>query len=144
MDVSLVNIVVHFIIYGVILVVLQQLYFKPILALIRRRESLTVGRTEQGKDLRLKLENMKAEYSERIDSVKEELYEKKKEALGAVRSECDQKLVALKRSNDEQLKSQVQKLESEIETVREKIPSIGESLAQEVVEAITKSRVVKL
>lgn len=141
MDIQWQVLVLHLVIYIGVMLILNQVYFKPVLQLLRKRDALTTGRKESSQELLNKMEDLKSKYAAEMNAVKTEVDQKKHAALKEVRDEAAKKIEDVKLSMDAKIKEHQEKINAETEVVRQKLPDIGSKLGDEMIEAIMTAKV---
>ena len=131
------------VIYIGVLIIVKFLYFDPILRLVKKRESLTLGRQGEAVQMTARLESARTQYSSQLDGVKNEqslLHESEiKKARGIADEQINQARVKV-----EMKLLQAQKdLNAELAQVRSKIPPVAESVAAEIAAAVMSAKVVR-
>lgn len=124
--------------------ILKHLYFKPILAALKRREQLTTGRAHESDELVLRLGDLKASYESKIREVKIDLENKRQEALKKVRDNSEDQIRRAKEISEKNQSNHLENLERESKLIRSKFAALSSDLRKEIISAMTASRVVNL
>jgi len=127
-----------------VLFVLNFFFFKPIMRVLRRREEMTVGKTGEAEEFTKQMEALQTRYDMEISSLKASLEESRHETIRRQRELADKKVQDARQRVERQAAEKKGALMQEYEKVRDRLPSLSESVAKEVVGALTTSRVVKL
>ncbi|MDB5037116.1 MAG: hypothetical protein JWQ35_644 [Bacteriovoracaceae bacterium] len=131
-------------IYLVLFFILKAYYFKPILALLKKRESLTVGKLDEVSDLTKKMEGLRAEYESRMKAARESMESHRMEALQRIRQNSEEKIHQAKIKLEKSLSDHQEALEREAKIIRTKFATLAVDLKKEIEGAILSSRVVRL
>lgn len=130
-------------IYLSLIFILTKLYFQPILALLRKRDSLTSGRVDEAADLKKQTENIRAQYEARMLSLREVLDQERAAALKVAREKTEAKIADAKANVEKKVLAHQKDVQSEYQKLREKLPEMSQEISKEIVSAITGSRVVR-
>lgn len=128
----------------VLFFVLKSLYFEPLLALLKKREGLTLGKKSEAENLRLKFEELSSTYNTRMRQAKEAMEARRVDALQKVKSSAEQKIHEAKTKAEKKLWDYQDSLELEAKNLRLKFSGLAMDLKKEIVGAMVSSRVVRL
>lgn len=131
-------------IYISILLILNVLYFKPLMTLVKRRESMTLGRRSEADELVKKCEDLRTSYQTKIQTARELLDKDRATIIKSVKTESDQALNSAKERIEKSMREQHEVLERELKNSRAKFSTLTADLKKEIVSAVTTSRVVHL
>jgi F-type H+-transporting ATPase subunit b len=131
-------------IYIILFFALRSLFFSPILALLKKREGLTLGRLDASHELRTKIDDLNLKYNSRMKDAREVAEAKRVEILQRVRHDADQKIHDAKSKTEKALWDYQDTLEREAKILRTKFSTLAGDLKKEIIDAITSSRVVRL
>lgn len=134
--------VAQIILFIILFGVLKNLFFDPILKVLRRRESLTVGKKSDVEKLLAQTQELQDRYDQKLRSLLNELDLKKKaevtsltESLQAQVKEAEAK--AKKRISEHEIL-----LQTEINSARARVQVLSDEVSRDIVQAISESRVV--
>lgn len=144
MEVNPVVIASHIIIYIGIIVILKKLYFDPALLLLKRREALTKGRDESGKKLIEQMQALQSKYQDGVSSLKNELEEKRRQALKKAESEAAASIDDMKTKTEKSLAANQEKLDQQLAESRSKLPDLGSHLGDNMAEAVMSAKIVRM
>ncbi len=144
MELNFFTLSVQFAIYLFIIFILKVLYFDPVMALLRRRDALTVGRNKESEDLAAQIEELQFAYEERIESLRKELDVQRVGAIQKSRDLAEKKIQTAKSSVEQKLNRAMQELNLEVGSVHARLPQASADVAQEIVSAVMGARVVRL
>ncbi len=126
-----------------VLFVLRALFFKPILKILNRREQLTSGRIGEAADMKKEMEQIKEHFDSEIATLRNSLEEQRHEALRRTKEIAEKKLTEAKARIERQGLEKRGLLEQDHKKLKARIPELRDSIAQEIVSAMTHSRVVR-
>ncbi|TVQ79164.1 MAG: hypothetical protein EA369_05220 [Bradymonadales bacterium] len=132
-----------FLFFAGLVVVLKFLYIDPVLALLKKRDQLTVGQKKSANELEQKLEEISEKYHSAITKTKRDLEAVRSEQLERVRKESEARLKQTERELGQKIKEHDRELARELEAVSEKIPDLASSISQEIKRALIETRVVR-
>lgn len=132
-----INILIHLSIYLGVLIILKYLYVDPVLRLLRKRDALTFGKQQGGKEMQQKLISMKGEYDSRMSSVKAELDAQRSSALKQQQKAADERIAKVHRDLDLKISANHAQAVKNLEDLRKRIPTLGEELGREMAASIT-------
>jgi F-type H+-transporting ATPase subunit b len=136
-----------FIQLGIFLYVLFVLHFwiiRPIMKLLQRRDALTSGRADEAAGFEKQIEDLEFKIDAQISDLKNSLDEQRQETLRRNREIAESRISEARARVERQIEEQRVGLESDAAKVRAKIPTMAQSVADEIVKTILHSKVVKL
>lgn len=143
MDVNWKILLIQLGIFVYCLLALHYLIFSPLMKILKRRDEMTVGKASAAEDLDAKLNTMKAQYDSQIADLRDALESSRHETLKKNRELSDAKVKQAKSRVDRQISEKRTLIEQEADRVRSKIPQLSDDLAQDILQSITNSRVVR-
>lgn len=144
MDFNLSTFLIQGGIFLYVLFVLNFLFFKPIMAILKRREEVTVGKVGAAEEYQRQIAELQEKYDSEINRLKSSLEESRHEAIKRQRDVAERKVQEAKTRLERQTAEKRALLVQEYEKVRDRIPTLSEGVAKEIVSAMLKSKVVRL
>jgi F0F1-type ATP synthase membrane subunit b/b' len=130
-------------IYLALFVVLKNLYFHPLLALLKKRDQLTTGKLDEVATLSKKIETLTAQYEAKMKQTKESMEAHRQETLQKVRASAEEKIHDAKTKLEKKLSDYQATLERDAQHIRSKFPTLSAEIKKDITDAILTSRVVK-
>lgn len=143
LDPDLVKIVQHGSVYVVLLLILKILYIDPVLRLLKKRESLTLGRAEKSKELATELQQMKEAYHAKISLLREEIEGSRAERLKALRAQTEERIKRTKKENEAKLTQLRKELDRELNSLRQNLSEHSSEVQKEILKVVLEGKVVR-
>lgn len=144
MDISIEHIGIQLVLFLLLWFVLRELYFKPLLKLIHRREELTVGKEKEASDWTDKIDALQAEYQTQIQETKDKLENERLQLMTQVQTDTKKKVSEAQLKSASELKSLTEKLSEDITNLKNDLPRVADEISKEIVKSVTTSKVVRL
>lgn len=113
------------------------------MALLKKRESMTVGRSNEAGELRNQTAALRAQYETRMMALREQLDHERHEAMRLAKDRTDKKIEEAKSGVAAKLLNHQKEVSAEGQKLRTKLPELSMEISKEIVGAITRSRVVR-
>lgn len=123
---------VEFFIFIIATIILNELLFKPLVALRYRREDLTVGKMDEARELNKDVEKKIEEYENRLHDAREEAYEKKAEIRKEAQQSAEKIIADARKEAEKQLEQYKKELNFHIDEIKQKINPEIEVLAKDI------------
>lgn len=136
-----------FIQLGIFLYVLFVLHFliiRPVMKLLERRDALTMGRVDEAVDFEKQIDELEFRIDSEVSALKVSLDEQKQDTLKRNREIAEARVAEARNRVERQIEEQRSGLEADATRVRSKVPSMAQSIADEIVKTMLQSKVVKL
>jgi F-type H+-transporting ATPase subunit b len=135
------TLIIQLIIFIAAIFILNSFLFKPLLALVEKREMLTTGRVKEAKELGEKVEQIVKEYKARLDEVRAKAMDERNEIRREAHAVAESLISKARQEAQVLLEEARQKLEAEAKEIRTKIKPEIEILANEMVLRILGRRI---
>ena len=126
-----------------VVLMLRSLVFAPLLKILAKRDEITVGRVDAAAEMQKEIGEMRAKVDAEIQSLRSSLEERRHDTIRRNREISEKKIQEAKERVEKQILEKRGSLIQEQESVRSKIPGMAESVSQEIIKALSSSRVVR-
>lgn len=127
-----------------VLFALNFFFFRPIMGILRKRDEMTVGRSDAAEDFRRQIQEFEEKIEAEVTKTKSSLDEHRQETLKHHRDLSEKKISEAKERIEKQVGEKRTVLEKEVESMRSRIPQMSEAVSREIISAVTTAKVVRL
>ncbi len=124
-------------IFIAIFFILKALYFEPVLAVLKKRDALTIGKASETDSLVAQTEEMRKDYQERLSRIRSELERHREAELASLRALLFEESEGLKKTLEAKAKEHQEFLSSQVAAERTKFSSLTQELRNEIVGVMT-------
>lgn len=119
-----------------LLLILERLFFRPLLAVLSEREASTRGALERAREQAAAAETKTREYEEAFQAARQEVYRRREEDRREALSEREAQLARAREQAEAELKLVLDALAREVEAAKQELGLASRPLAMEITENV--------
>jgi F-type H+-transporting ATPase subunit b len=123
-----------------LLVILDRLFFRPILAVLKEREGKTRGALERAREQAAAAEAKAKEYEETFQAARQEVYRRREADRRDALTEREKQLAQARDKADATLKDALDGLGREVDSAKQELERASAPLAAEITEAVLSGK----
>lgn len=119
-----------------LLVILDRLFFRPLLAVLKKREAETRGALERAREQAAASEAKAQQYEEAFQAARQEVYRRREADRRDALTKREKQLGKAREQSDARLKEALEALALEVEAAKQDLDRAAEPLATQITEAV--------
>lgn len=119
-----------------LLLVLERLFFRPLLEVLKKREAATRGAIERAREQAAATEAKAREYDEAFQAARQDVYRLREAARRDALADRENQLAKTREKAESYLKDALDALAAEVEAARQELGRASQPLAMEITETV--------
>jgi F-type H+-transporting ATPase subunit b len=119
-----------------LLLVLERLFFRPLMDILKKREEATKGALEKAREQAVATEAKAREYEEAFQAARQDVYRLREAARRDALAERESQLAKARETAESQLKAALDSLAAEVESARRELGQASQPLATEITDTV--------